>query len=298
MAQVDVKWPTEDEEFDATADAAGTPPENTETPVAVTDANDSVGSETVISPTSTAPEVETSETDTGDTSGSDAEADAAETEETPEAETDKEQSEAAPEAPEESASDPDPVDTASEPPSEPETSPEPKVVTETTPDDEKPQQTPTVGTGGHHVGRTVLIGVLVLIIAGLGLYAWTLHSDKNNLQKQVSQLKANPQDEVKKQAEEIVNKVSKLTTLPKGETPTIANVTDAAAAKKQSAFFADAKNGDKVLVYVNGGQAILYRPSTNKIILVGPLTNGSTANTKSSTSTSSTSTSSNSTKIQ
>jgi hypothetical protein len=78
--------------------------------------------------------------------------------------------------------------------------------------------------------------------------------------------------------------------LPQGETPTVANVSDADAAKKQSAFFVDAQNGDKVLMYVKAGQAILYRPSTNKIIKVAPLTltNSTTPATSSTTSNTST----------
>lgn len=66
----------------------------------------------------------------------------------------------------------------------------------------------------------------------------------------------------------LVAKVSKLMILPTDESPTVATVDDSSAVKDQP-FFAQAKNGDIVLVYQNAGEAILYRESENKIIKVG-----------------------------
>ena len=51
------------------------------------------------------------------------------------------------------------------------------------------------------------------------------------------------------------------------ETPTIATVNDATKLKNQ-AFFKDAQNGDKVLIYTKLHKAILYRPSTHMLINV------------------------------
>lgn len=67
------------------------------------------------------------------------------------------------------------------------------------------------------------------------------------------------------QAQQLVGKVGQLVDLPQGETPTIATVNDASKLKSQ-AFFASAKDGDKVLIYSKAGKAVLYRPSTDKII--------------------------------
>ncbi len=53
--------------------------------------------------------------------------------------------------------------------------------------------------------------------------------------------------------------------LPTGETPTLATVTDREKLAEQP-FFQRAENGDKVLIYTNSGRAILYRPSTKKIV--------------------------------
>ena len=60
-------------------------------------------------------------------------------------------------------------------------------------------------------------------------------------------------------------------TLPTGESPNVATIIDKDKLKDQ-AFFNNAENGDKVLIYTKAQKAIIYRPSTNKIINVGPIT--------------------------
>ncbi|PIR80160.1 MAG: hypothetical protein COU25_01495, partial [Candidatus Levybacteria bacterium CG10_big_fil_rev_8_21_14_0_10_35_13] len=52
--------------------------------------------------------------------------------------------------------------------------------------------------------------------------------------------------------------------------PTIATITDKSQLSTQP-FFNNAVDGDKVLVYANAKKAILYRPSTDKIIEVAPV---------------------------
>jgi len=121
---------------------------------------------------------------------------------------------------------------------------------------------------GHFVVEAVLLVGLFLLGSSLA----NVKSDNKNLQTQLASVQNNPQALVQKQSNDLITKVGVLMKLPAGETPTVAAVSDAAAAKQQSPFFANAANGDKVLLYVKAGEAILYRPSTNKIILVAPLT--------------------------
>ncbi|MDB5169534.1 MAG: hypothetical protein JWO41_890 [Candidatus Saccharibacteria bacterium] len=125
----------------------------------------------------------------------------------------------------------------------------------------------------------IVTAVLALAVIALGFYSFTLMNSKKDLETKLASANANPQLLVQKQTDDLISKVSHLMTLPSGETPTVANVSDAAKAKQQSAFFANAQNGDRVLMYVKAGEAILYRPSTNKIILVAPLTFNNTATT-------------------
>lgn len=143
--------------------------------------------------------------------------------------------------------------------------------------------------GGFKPSKRVLVeAVLVLLVAALGAYTWSLYANNQNLNKELSALKNDPQKAVQQQTNDLIANVGKLIQLPKGETPTVAAVTNAAQAKQQSAFFNDAQNGDKVLLYVKAGEAILYRPSTNKIVLVAPLTFSNTNGTSQTTTNTST----------
>jgi len=162
-----------------------------------------------------------------------------------------------------------PVESSPEVPAEaaaPEPAPE---SSETTPP--PAVQTTQAGKAGS-IGRLILEVALLVALAGVAFWAYGLQQDNKDLKNQVAALNANPQIAIQKQTDELIAKVGKLMDLPTGETPTVANVSDAEAARKQSAFFNSAQNGDKVLMYVKAGQAILYRPSTNKIVLVAPLT--------------------------
>ena len=72
----------------------------------------------------------------------------------------------------------------------------------------------------------------------------------------------------------ILSRVSALIQLPSNETPTITNISDAVTAKQQQPFLAAADDGDVLIVYAQAGEALLYRPSTDKLIAVGPVYSG------------------------
>ncbi len=78
------------------------------------------------------------------------------------------------------------------------------------------------------------------------------------------------QKEADKDIDMTLQKLGKLMVLP-AERPSLAVVKDADKLKTQQKFFAQAQNGDKLLIFRTARKAILYRPSTNKIIESGPL---------------------------
>ncbi len=89
--------------------------------------------------------------------------------------------------------------------------------------------------------------------------------------------KTNPDAATQAEVKSLVEKVSRLLIVPTDETPTVATVSDPDALKNQ-AFFADAKKGDKVLIYSNAKKAVLYDPSVDKIVNVAPLTTETESN--------------------
>jgi hypothetical protein len=85
---------------------------------------------------------------------------------------------------------------------------------------------------------------------------------------------AHPELSQAEQAATILNNVGHLIQLPSGETPTMATINNAASAKTSQPFLVNAQDGDVLIVYPDAGEALLYRPSTDKLIAVGPVDNG------------------------
>jgi hypothetical protein len=74
--------------------------------------------------------------------------------------------------------------------------------------------------------------------------------------------------QVQSEVDALVSEVGKLIVLPADEKPSVATITDIEKVKDQ-AFFKNAQNGDKILIYTNARKAILYRESEKKVIEVG-----------------------------
>lgn len=272
MPQVDVQWPSEDEDFDAKADT-----NSSKTAVKTKPSITKVTDE----PTPVEKDQPTEDQDT-------ANHEEVPVEPTSPTAAEKTESESTESTSEEAANQPD-----SDPAVQNEAATIANAVDEPLPPDTK---LPTAGSfrrsaANMGVWRLAAEGVLVVAVIVLGAWSWSLYNDRKDLQGQVKTLNANPQSVVQKQTQQLITRVGHLITLPASETPTVAEVSNAAQAKQQSSFFANAQNGDRVLMYVKAGEAILYRPSTNKIILVAPLvfTNNSSS-TSSSTNKATTST--------
>lgn len=125
--------------------------------------------------------------------------------------------------------------------------------------DESPSAPSPKQNGKFDIKKFILPAVAVLIVL-LGLVSVYFFIQYQNAQK----LLKNP-NSAQQQVQGIIDKVGKLIDLPKGEIPQVVTVTDKYKLLSQP-FFANAENGDQVLVYTKNKEAILYRPSTNKII--------------------------------
>lgn len=105
--------------------------------------------------------------------------------------------------------------------------------------------------------RALLFVVLVLVLAAGG---WWFYQQN----KQVAHIGTAPSE-----VSDLVQRLDAEVELPT-ESPTLAEVTDVSQLSNQH-FFDHAENGDKVLIYLQAGRAVLFRPSSNKIIEVGPV---------------------------
>jgi hypothetical protein len=113
--------------------------------------------------------------------------------------------------------------------------------------------------------KTLIIVLVVIVLAGgyAGTY-YFYHKYQN--------VKKNPEAVMQDESNRLIAQVGQLMMLPTDETPTVATVLDKEKVKDQ-AFFKNSENGDKLLTYAKALEAILYRPSANKIVAVGPIYN-------------------------
>ncbi len=120
--------------------------------------------------------------------------------------------------------------------------------------------------------------LILVLVAGAAYFVY----DYTQLKQERDKL-SDPQAAAQEATQQLVTEVGAIVVLPEGETPTVATVSDASKLQNQ-AFFAKAENGDKVLIYTQAKRAILYRPSTGKVIEVAPINLGSSSQNQNSES--------------
>jgi hypothetical protein len=110
----------------------------------------------------------------------------------------------------------------------------------------------------HSKKRVVITALIALIfVAGGGAFGWYKW-----YQYQLSQ---NPAVIYAKKLKTITDIASQQVALPKGEQPVIATISDVTKLPNE-AFFKDAQDGDKILMYKKHKEAFLYRPTTGQVI--------------------------------
>lgn len=108
----------------------------------------------------------------------------------------------------------------------------------------------------------LIFGVLIVFALGAGVTGFAImkYPEVLGLSKGQAQVQA--------EVDILIAEVGKLLALPSDEKPTVATITDVEKLREQ-AFFKNAMNNDKVLIYTKAKKAILYRPSENKVVEVG-----------------------------
>lgn len=116
--------------------------------------------------------------------------------------------------------------------------------------------------------KNIIIAVLVIInLLEISLY---LYGSMQKQEKRPLGIEGN--DNINS----IITRLESVVEFPVYEKPSrIANISDISKLSGRS-FFANAKNGDIVFIYENNKMAVLFRPSSGKIISIGPLGNTGT----------------------
>lgn len=109
-----------------------------------------------------------------------------------------------------------------------------------------------------------------------GMVSRQLYVENRSLKSEIASLKSDPQVVARDEVNALVKKLAALVVLPEGEDPVVATVTDKEKLKDQPVF-ANAENGDKLIIYSNAKRAYLFDPNNNKIKDIIPVNIGEVA---------------------
>ena len=134
-----------------------------------------------------------------------------------------------------------------------------------------PPRRPPAEQGSSFFVKMVVVMIFIMVI--VGTYYFFFKEDEeisSNVQSSAKMVDPDEKKAAESEAKDLISKVGKLIVLPIGEDPTIATVTDPKKLQDQ-AFFANAKLGYKVLIYMQARKAYLYDPERNKLVEVAPI---------------------------
>ncbi len=123
-------------------------------------------------------------------------------------------------------------------------------------------------------GKKVFLLLLSYVI--VAIVVW-------HIQLQFSNSPERQQELARQEVQAVVDQLKEIMIIPENEFPQMATVDNAPELAKTQDFFASVQNGDKILIYLQNKKAIIYRPSTEKIVNIGPVVtdnNQSTAQQK------------------
>ena len=111
-----------------------------------------------------------------------------------------------------------------------------------------------------------LIVIILIIVAG-GVYYWMSP-------RATTTIPATTTETSPAEVQALLEKLGQHLVLPTGETPEIGQIEDPVQAAKTQPFLVGAQKGDVLIVYVKAQKAIVYSPSRDLIINVGPVSLG------------------------
>lgn len=134
----------------------------------------------------------------------------------------------------------------------------------------KPEKLKEKMTGKKRMPKLIkiILILLVLVLIGGGVY-YALDS-MGYIKAFKLAMEYQRQTALSKEDAAILSQLKRIILLPEDVNPTMADITDVDALKKsQPGFFANANNGQKLIIYSD--QAIIFDVKANKIVKVGPV---------------------------
>jgi len=121
-------------------------------------------------------------------------------------------------------------------------------------------------------GNFFKFALLLTLVAAIawGTWSYKMYRDVKSQLMKLSSIQGQ-QELATQEIKAITDKVAKHLVLPSDEEPVIATVTNAEALAKEQPFYIGASDDDKVIIYAKAGKAILYNPTKDIIVNVGPV---------------------------
>ena len=107
----------------------------------------------------------------------------------------------------------------------------------------------------------------------IAIWAYSKFASPDSIGVSIADLKDKPSTE---EIKTLVAKMSHIIVLPKDELPEVLVVSDLTQ-MRSNPFFKDASVRDYILIYKKAGKVILYNPSSNRIVNMGPYASGGEA---------------------
>ena len=125
---------------------------------------------------------------------------------------------------------------------------------------------------GYILKRPLLLGSLILLLLLIIMSVLYIHKDTRGpsvyVPLDLSALDANKQDVLRNK---VLHALSHIMVLPSDPNPVMATIVDAEQQKASQAFYANAEDGDVLLIFQASNQAVIYRPNEKKIVNAGSL---------------------------
>lgn len=134
----------------------------------------------------------------------------------------------------------------------------------------KPEKLMKEKTGKRKMPKLLKIILCLLLIALVAVGIYAALDNAGYIKAMKLALQYQKQTALSKEDAAVLAQLKKIILLPDDVNPTMADITDVEALKKtQPGFFANASNGQKLIIYSD--QAIIFDAKANKIIKVGPV---------------------------
>lgn len=122
--------------------------------------------------------------------------------------------------------------------------------------------------GSKKAAKIIEKFLLILLFASAVTLAWAFY--KNKAITNEAEIQNQTPAPRKKEILDLVKRIERHILLPQGETPSIATIVNIDSLKINP-FYANAKNGDKVLIYFQAKKAYIYDPERDLIINMAPV---------------------------